>query len=197
MCEPSENQSVKPNHRSSYLQLYRHLTQGFFHRQLFCKKKKNSNKTSNYFCSCLLFLQINNRISLRKWRIVNQTHNTTTTTTKTCKYSIKTHPGLEARAAAEGLRPAARCSRSAGPGEPPAGGDRVSGATCELSAGSSHWQHKSCPAVGETCRVNEAHPLPLPLPLSLSLSLSIQFQFKELYWHGKRTLPCIAKASGK
>ena len=60
----------------------------------------------------------------------------------------RTHPGLAEPAAAAAPPPAARCSRCAGRGEPPAEGDRVSGATCAPSAGSSHWPHRSSPAAG-------------------------------------------------
>lgn len=48
-------------------------------------------------------------------------------------------------AAAAGSPASASCSRHAALCARPAGGDRASGATYELSAGSFHWAHKSFP----------------------------------------------------
>lgn len=49
-------------------------------------------------------------------------------------------------AGAAGFPASVSCSSCAALCAPPAGGDRASGATCELSAGSFHWAHKSFPA---------------------------------------------------
>lgn len=51
-----------------------------------------------------------------------------------------------ASAGAEGFPSAELCGRCEDLCVPPAGGDRAFGATCELSAGSSHWARKSFPA---------------------------------------------------
>lgn len=55
-------------------------------------------------------------------------------------------------AGAVGFPSSVQCSRCAGLCVRPAGGDRAFGATCELSADSSHWAHKSFPAEKETQR---------------------------------------------
>lgn len=55
-------------------------------------------------------------------------------------------------AGAAGFPSSVQCSRCAGLCVRPTGGDRAFGATCELSAGSSHWAHKSSPAEKATRR---------------------------------------------
>lgn len=51
---------------------------------------------------------------------------------------------------AVGFPSSVQCSKSEGLYVRPAGGDRVFGATCELSAGSFHWAHKSSPVEKQT-----------------------------------------------
>lgn len=62
------------------------------------------------------------------------------------RFSDKAHLSPAASGGAVGFPSSAPCDRCAGRGAPPAGGDTAFGATSELSAGSSHWAHKSFPA---------------------------------------------------
>ncbi len=61
-----------------------------------------------------------------------------------------THLFLVESAEAVGFPSSMQCSRYAGLFVRPTGGDRVFGATYELSAGSFHWAHKSFPAEMQT-----------------------------------------------
>lgn len=69
----------------------------------------------------------------------------------------------EESAAAVGSPSWVLCSTSEGLCVPPTGGDRVAGATYELSAGSFHWAHKSFPEEKDrgnvSCYVGHESPL--------------------------------------
>lgn len=105
-------------------------------------------------------------MNAHKWKITQHIHIGTFTwvyntyiahIVSTLLFSFNTgfayaHLSLVESAGAVGFPSSVQCSRCAGLCKPPAGGDRAFGATCELSAGSFHWAHKSFPAEKETQR---------------------------------------------